>query len=118
VIGMLDAPSLKNTKLGLETLDLMGYPLDRVKFVLNRAGTSVGISHADLVAVLGRDPDLQIPSRVEVVRSINSGEAIVTSSPRSEPAKAFKALAAMHLTAPVTQTTTTTRKRRALLRRG
>ena len=118
VIGMLDAPSLKNTKLGLETLDLMGYPLERVKFVLNRAGTSVGISHADLVAVLGREPDLLIPSQREVVRSINSGEAIVTALPRSEPAKAFKELAAMHMAAPTTQDTTTTRRRRTLLRRG
>jgi len=118
VIGMLDAPSLKNTKLGLETLDLMGYPLDRVKFVLNRAGTSVGISQGDLVAVLGREPDVLIPSQREVVRSINSGEVIVTSLPRSEPAKAFKALAAMHTTVPATQDTTTTRRRRTLLRRG
>jgi pilus assembly protein CpaE len=118
VIGMLDAPSLKNTKLGLETLELMGYPADRVKFVLNRAGTSVGISHSDLVAVLGREPDVLVPSQREVVRSINSGEAIVTSLPRSEPAKAFKALAAMHTTVAAPQGTTTTRRRRALLRRG
>jgi pilus assembly protein CpaE len=118
VIGMLDAPSLKNTKLGLETLELMGYPFDRVRFVLNRAGTSVGISHADLVGVLGREPDLLIPSQREVVRSINAGEAIVTTNPRSEPAKAFKALAEMHLAVPATQQTTTTRRRRTLLRRG
>jgi pilus assembly protein CpaE len=117
VIGMLDAPSLKNTKLGLETLELMGYPLERVKFILNRAGTSVGISHADLIAVLGREPDLLVPSQRDVVRSINAGQAIVTTNPRSEPAKAFKDLADMHLAAPAPQATTT-RRRRTLLRRG
>jgi pilus assembly protein CpaE len=93
MIGMLDAPSLKNTKLGMETLALMEYPLDRVRVVLNRADTNVGISHADVVAVLGRAPDIVIPSQRDVVRSINAGEPIVLSSRRSEPAKAFRALA-------------------------
>jgi pilus assembly protein CpaE len=117
VIGMLDAPSLKNTKLGIETLDLMGYPLDRVRFVLNRADTSVGISHADVVSVLGRAPDVLIPSQREIVRSINAGEPIVIASPRSEPARAFKALADLHVTAGVASSTTSSRGRR-LLRRG
>src|SRR5207244_9964418 len=36
MVGMLDALSLKNTKLGLETLELMGVPQDRVRLVLNR----------------------------------------------------------------------------------
>jgi pilus assembly protein CpaE len=93
MIGMLDAPALKNTKLGLETLGLMQYPLDRVRIVLNRADTSVGISHADVVALLGRAPDVLIPSQRDVVRSINAGEPIVLGSRRSEPAKAFRALA-------------------------
>ena len=37
MVGMLDAPSLKNTKLGLETLELMGYPRERTQVLLNRA---------------------------------------------------------------------------------
>jgi pilus assembly protein CpaE len=96
MIGMLDAPSLKNTKLGLETLGLMGYPHDRVRLMLNRADTSVGISHADVVAVLGRAPDVLVPSQRDVVRSINAGEPIVMSARRSEPAKAFQALADLY----------------------
>src|SRR5512132_739776 len=93
MMGMLDAPSLKNTKIGLETLGLMGYRLDRVRVVLNRADTSVGISHADVVAILGRAPDVLIPSQRDVVRWLNAGEPIVLASKRSEPAKAFRALA-------------------------
>lgn len=93
MMGMLDAPSLKNTKLGLETLGLMGVPLDRVRVVLNRADTNVGISHADVVGILGRAPDVLIPSQRDVVRWVNAGEPIVLASKRSEPAKAFRALA-------------------------
>ena len=93
MVGMLDAPSLKNTKIGLETLDLMGYPRDRIRLLLNRADTSVGISHADVVAILGRAPDVLVPSQRDIVRSINAGEPIILSGKRSEPAKAFTALA-------------------------
>jgi pilus assembly protein CpaE len=93
MIGMLDAPSLKNTKLGLETLGLMNVPLDRVRVVLNRADTHVGISQSDAVAIIGRRPDVLIPSDRDVVRWINAGEPIVLANRRSEPAKAFRALA-------------------------
>src|SRR5262249_39249967 len=37
VVGMLDAFSLKDTKLGLETLDRMGYDRASTRIVLNRA---------------------------------------------------------------------------------
>jgi pilus assembly protein CpaE len=93
MIGMLDAPSLKNTKLGLETLGLMNVPSDRIRVVLNRADTNVGISQSDATAIIGRRPDVLIPSQRDVVRWINAGEPIVLASRRSEPAKAFRALA-------------------------
>jgi pilus assembly protein CpaE len=118
MIGMLDAPSLKNTKLGLETLQLMGYPADRVRIVLNRADTSVGITHADVVGVLGRAPEVLVPSQREVVRSVNAGEPIVLASRRSEPAKAFRALAELYVTARKAPDNTNGRSRRTLLRRG
>ena len=96
MVGMLDAPSLKNTRLGLETLALMGVPSEKVKVVLNRADTSVGISHADVLTVIGRAPDLLVPSSRDIVRSINKGEPIVLSGKRSEAAKAFRALAELY----------------------
>ena len=117
MIGMLDAPSLKNTKIGLETLGLMGYAPDRVRVVLNRADTSVGISHADVVAILGRAPDVLIPSQRDVVRWLNAGEPIVLASRRSEPAKAFRALAEL-FAADRAPADTSSGGRRRLLRRG
>jgi pilus assembly protein CpaE len=93
LVGMLDALSLKNTKLGIETLDLMGYPPDRVSLVLNRADSRVGITQADVTAILGRDPDILIPSDREIPRSVNEGTPIVGSREKSEAAKAFRDLA-------------------------
>lgn len=96
MVGMLDAPSLKNTKLGLETLELMGVPSSKLRILLNRADTSVDISHSDVVQILGRAPDTLVPSQREVVRSVNRGEPIVLSGKRSEPARAFRALADLY----------------------
>jgi pilus assembly protein CpaE len=93
VVGMLDSLSLKNTKLGLETLDLMGYDPGRIKIVLNRADSRVGITPDDVEAVLGRRPDVTVPSDREIPRALNEGTAIVTSKPDSEPSRAFRRLA-------------------------
>jgi pilus assembly protein CpaE len=93
MVGMLDALSLKNTKLGLETLDLMGFPADRIKLVLNRARTRVGISDEDVVAIVDRSPDVLVPSDRDIPRSVNEGTPIVLSKPQSEAAEAFRRLA-------------------------
>jgi pilus assembly protein CpaE len=93
MIGTLDTLSLKNTRLGLETLELMGYDPDRVVLVLNRADSRVGIDDEDVLAVVGKRPDIRIPSDVEVPRAVNEGRPIVIARPDSAAAKAFRALA-------------------------
>jgi pilus assembly protein CpaE len=93
MVGMLDALSLKNTKLGLETLELMGFPRDRIKLVLNRARTRVGISDEDVEAIVARTPDVLIPSDRDIPRSVNEGTPIVMSKPQSEAAEALRQLA-------------------------
>ena len=97
LVGTLDAPSLKNVKIGAETLNLMGYPAERIRLVLNRADTNVGVTHSDVVSVLGRAPDVLIPSHRDVVRAVNVGEPITLSGRRTEAAKAFRALAQMSM---------------------
>ena len=99
VVGTLDAFSLKDTKLGLETLDLMGYDASRVSLVLNRADTKVGITPADVLAIIGREPDVLVPSDREVPRSVNDGKPIASAKPNSRPAAAFRALAEIYLRA-------------------
>jgi pilus assembly protein CpaE len=93
VVGMLDSLSLKNTKLGLETLQLMGYNPARISVVLNRADSRVGILSEDVEAVLGREPDLLVPSDREVPRALNEAVPIVTAKPGSGVAKSLGRLA-------------------------
>ena len=100
MVGMLDSLSLKNTKLGLETLELMKYDPDHVYLLLNRAHSRVGISQSDVEAVLGRAPDILIPSDREIPRTVNEGIPIVIARPQSEPAESYGQLAEL-LSEPV-----------------
>jgi pilus assembly protein CpaE len=113
MVGMLDSLSLKNSKLGLETLALMGYEPDRIQVVLNRADTNVGVTPDDVQAVLGRSPDVLVPSHRDVVRSVNEGAPVVLSRPRSDAARAFKALAARYAARPAERKGGLRRLRRA-----
>jgi pilus assembly protein CpaE len=93
VVGMLDSLSLKNTKLGLETLELMGYNPGRIRVVLNRADSRVGITPDDVEAILGREPDVLVPSDRDVPRALNEAVPIVSAKSGSGVAKAFSRLA-------------------------
>ena len=95
MVGTLDSLSLKNTKLGLETLELMDYDESKIQLVLNRADTRVGISQHDVVAVLGREPDIFIPSDREIPRAVNEGVPVTLSRPQSYAAASFHDLAAL-----------------------
>jgi pilus assembly protein CpaE len=93
LVGMLDSLSLKNTKLGLETLELMGYAPDRIALVLNRADTRVGITHEEVELIIGRMPEVLVPSDRRIAISVNEGVPMVSSDERSEAASAFDQLA-------------------------
>ena len=97
MVGTLDSLSLKNTKLGLETLGLMDYDPKKIQLVLNRADTRVGISQHDVVAVLGSEPNVFIPSDREIPRSVNEGIPITLSRPQSYAAASFHDLAGLFL---------------------
>ena len=92
VVGMLDALSLKDTKIGLETLAQMGYASEDLTLVLNRADTSVGISEQDVEQLLGRKPDVLVPSDRAIPRAITAGQPIVVAEPKSNAARAFYGL--------------------------
>src|SRR3954452_18687408 len=120
MVGMLDSLSLKNTKLGLETLDLMGYDTERVSLVLTRADSRVGITPDDVSTIVGRNPDVFVPSDREIPRSINEGIPIVASRQHSDAAKAFRKLADRYGQAqakPAAQTTSTSGVRALIGRR-
>jgi pilus assembly protein CpaE len=122
IVGMLDALSLKDTKIGVETLAQMGYDPRGFVLVLNRADSSVGISQSDVERLLGRRPDVLVPSERAIPRALTSGEPIVIAEPRSGAAKAFGALAQRYVdggeSSPASASENGNGRRRVLLRRG
>jgi pilus assembly protein CpaE len=99
IVGMLDSLSLKNTKLGLETLELMGFPSEDTYLVLNRANSQVGITAEDVFAIMGRRPDILIPSDREIPRAVNEGQPILTARPHSDAAEGFRKLSTLIINA-------------------
>jgi pilus assembly protein CpaE len=107
VVGMLDALSLKDTKIGLETLEQMGYDPNAVTFVLNRADSDVGIAASDVVELLGRAPDLMVGSDRAIPRALTSGQPIVVAEPKSKAARSYTSLAERYLSATARSAETT-----------
>ena len=97
MVGNMDALSLKNTKLGLETLELMDYDPTRITLVLNRADSDVGLRASDVEAVTGRVAEVLIPSDRDVPRSLNEGVPIVVGHERSAVAAAMRQLTSIYL---------------------
>jgi pilus assembly protein CpaE len=97
VVGMLDALSLKDTKLGLETLELMGVEPERIRLVLNRADSKVGITHREAETILGRVPDIFVPSDEEIPRALTEGLPIVLANEKSPAAQAYRSLADIYM---------------------
>lgn len=125
LVGMLDALSLKDTKIGFETLQQMGYSPEQTVLVLNRADSNIGISIEDVRRVLGKTPDVLIPSDRAIPRALTSGQTIIEADARSGAARAFGDLSELYLGAAERTSDAAAhdaegpaRKRRTLLRRA
>jgi pilus assembly protein CpaE len=101
IVATLDALSLKNTKLGLETLALMGYERERIRFLLNRADSRVGIGEDEVLSIVGMQPEVKVPSDRDVAVAVNEGTPIVLANERSDAARAFQTLASLYEKAEV-----------------
>jgi pilus assembly protein CpaE len=89
----LDVPTLKNVRLALQTLELLSFPTSRVRFVLNRANSKVGLTKREVEAALKVEVSNEIPSERIVPLSVNRGEAAVLAEPGADYSKAILELA-------------------------
>ena len=70
----LEITSIKNMRLFLEVADQLGYEQNKIKLVLNRADSSLGIRVADVESSIGRKVDHTIVSDGRsVVYALNRG---------------------------------------------
>ena len=89
----LDVPTLKNVRLSLQTLDLLSFPTARIRFVLNRANSKVGMSKKEVEGALDMKVAFEIPSDRAVPISVNRGNPAVLGDAGSEFSGAIKRLA-------------------------
>jgi pilus assembly protein CpaE len=79
-----DWTALRNTRLMAQTFEAIGYPMERVCYVLNRAGAPGSIDPRVVVEQIGRIPDFTLPSDGRlVVDANNQGVPFVLVEPRA-----------------------------------
>lgn len=93
LLATLDIPALKNLKLTLETLDLLNYPREKWRIVLNRADSKVGLQLGEVEKTLRVPIAVQIPSSRSVPASINRGVPIVLDEPNHPVSLAIRQFA-------------------------
>ncbi len=115
VLCGLDVPTLKNVRLAMQTLELLSFPSSRIRYVLNRANTKVGLSKREVEGALKVAVHVEVPSDRMVPISVNRGTPAVISEPGSDFAKAMNNLAKTVMTTE--QDTKRSKKRMSLARR-
>jgi pilus assembly protein CpaE len=93
LLATLDIPALKNLKLTLEMLEILGYPRDNWSVVLNRSDAKVGLSTGDVEHILKTSIAVAIPSSRDVPATINRGVPIVVEQPNHAVSVAIRKLA-------------------------
>jgi pilus assembly protein CpaE len=99
LLATLDIPALKNLRLTLDMLDVLGYPRESWQVVLNRSDSRVGLSVDDVTRTLKVPLATQIPSSRSVSASINKGVPIVLDEPKHPVSTAIKQLVEHHIRA-------------------
>ncbi len=97
LLATLDIPAVKNLRLTLDTLDLLGYPRDARIVVLNRSDAKVGLNSDDVVAAIKQPIAAMIPSSSHVPASVNRGVPIVLDEPKHTVSLAIRAFADQYL---------------------
>ena len=93
LITSLDVVGVKHLGKALDTLLQIGLPRDRLRVVLNRADSKVGLDASDVERVMKVQVDAMIPSSRLVPTSLNKGRPVVLDEPSSEVAVAVRQLA-------------------------
>lgn len=92
MLTTLDLLAIHKTRTALDRLRQL-YPIEKIKLVLNRANSQVGITANDVEMILGMPIAAHIPSDGHVVvKSVNDGVPFVLTAPESLIAQRVMAL--------------------------
>jgi pilus assembly protein CpaE len=94
MLATLDVPSIKNLRLTLQTMELLHFPKNRIRVVVNRADSKVGLRMPDVEKLLSSPVDTTIPSSRSVPLSVNKGSPIMLEEPKGPVAESIRRVAA------------------------
>ncbi|HEV2712020.1 MAG TPA: AAA family ATPase [Gaiellaceae bacterium] len=89
----LDVPTIKNVRLSLQTLELLSFPTERIRVILNRANTNVGMKRGEVEAALEQRVRYEVPSDRAVPLAVNRGNPAVASDPKADFSRALREMA-------------------------
>jgi len=117
MLATLDVPSIKNLKLTLQTMELLHFPKSRIRVVVNRADSKVGLRLPDVEKLLSAPVDATIPSSRSVPLSVNKGSPIMLEEPKGPVAESVRRVAAL-VTEPEPASRAKQKQRRSLFARS
>ncbi|GIL35556.1 AAA family ATPase [Phycicoccus jejuensis] len=97
LIATLDIPAVKNLRVAIDTLDMIGSPKDSRVIVLNRADAKVGLRPEDVESAIKTAIAVNIPSSLTVPASVNRGVPIVLDEPKLPVSVAIRDLVDHHI---------------------
>ncbi|QCX27143.1 AAA family ATPase [Nocardioides jishulii] len=93
IVATLDVPTLKNVKVALETLDVLGVAEGHRHLLLNRADEQVGIGADKVEGILGMNVAVQVATSLDIAKATNAGRPLMLSSPSHPSSQALRSLA-------------------------
>lgn len=122
LIASMDIPSIKNLKVGMQTLNILSIAGEKLHLVLNRANAKVKLEIDQVEKALGVPAEFPIPSDIAVPQAVNRGIPVILDNPRSNASRAIEQMVAKMFSLgkaeadlPVTETIPSGRR---FLRRG
>jgi pilus assembly protein CpaE len=93
LVGNMDIPSIKNLKIGIQSLDLNAIAGPKLRLVLNHANAKVKLDVKEIERVLGLTANFPVPDDIAVPISVNSGTPVYLDDPKGPVSRAMERIA-------------------------
>jgi pilus assembly protein CpaE len=113
-----EVTSLKNVRIGLETIDRLGFARERVSLVANRLGATGGVTRGDIEQALDTKIAYELPDDPAVPTAVNRALPVVVAEEGSSFARAVTELAGAVLPGAQAATPAAPSHQRRFLLRG
>lgn len=94
LVTTMDLPTLKNVQLSLDVMETLGYPKEKIRLVINRADSGLGLTSDAVEKNLNFQAVAKIPSDGRtVLAAANRGVPFVVSDARAPVTRSIRSLA-------------------------